>query len=87
WDRGIRSVIVEGGSLVHSSLIEKGRWQKMMLFIAPMIVGGGEAPSIFGGSPIARLTDAYRFRFDRIERLGPDLLLVAYPLSDSLHTS
>jgi diaminohydroxyphosphoribosylaminopyrimidine deaminase / 5-amino-6-(5-phosphoribosylamino)uracil reductase len=87
WDRGIQSVIVEGGSLVHSSLIEKGLWQKMMLFIAPMIVGGGEAPSIFGGSPIARLTDAYRFRFDHVERLGPDLLLVAYPLSDSLQPS
>jgi hypothetical protein len=25
------------------------------------------------------LTDAYRFRFDRVERLGDDLVIVAYP--------
>jgi diaminohydroxyphosphoribosylaminopyrimidine deaminase/5-amino-6-(5-phosphoribosylamino)uracil reductase len=77
--RGIRSVIVEGGALVHSEVIRRGLWQKMTLFIAPLIVGGAEAPSIFSGEGVPRLTDAYRFRFDRVERLGDDLVVVAYP--------
>jgi diaminohydroxyphosphoribosylaminopyrimidine deaminase/5-amino-6-(5-phosphoribosylamino)uracil reductase len=77
--RGIRSLIVEGGALVHSEVIRRGLWQKMTLFIAPMIIGGAEAPSIFSGEGIARLTDAHRFRFDRVERLGGDLMVVAYP--------
>jgi diaminohydroxyphosphoribosylaminopyrimidine deaminase/5-amino-6-(5-phosphoribosylamino)uracil reductase len=79
YARGIRSVMIEGGALVHSEVIRRGLWQKMILFIAPLIVGGAEAPSIFSGEGVPRLTDAYRFRFDRVELLGRDLLLVAYP--------
>lgn len=78
--RGLTSLVVEGGSAVHSELIRRGLWQKMLVFVAPMIVGGAEAPSIFGGSPIGRLTDAYRFRFDRAEFVGPDLMLTGYPV-------
>lgn len=77
--RGIRSVIVEGGAVVHSEVIRRGLSQKMILFIAPMIVGGADAPALFSGEGVPRLTDAYRFRFDRVERLGTDLLVIAYP--------
>jgi diaminohydroxyphosphoribosylaminopyrimidine deaminase/5-amino-6-(5-phosphoribosylamino)uracil reductase len=77
--RGIHSVIIEGGSLVHSEVIRRGLWQKMILFIAPLLVGGAEAPALFSGEGVPRLTDAYRFRFDRTELLGSDLMVVAYP--------
>lgn len=76
--RGIRSLLVEGGSLVHAEFIRQRLWQKLIVFIAPMIVGGGSAPSIFSGTPIERLTDAYRFRFDRVETVGSDVMLTAY---------
>ncbi len=79
YARGIRSVLVEGGAVVHSELIRRGLWQKMVVFVAPMIVGGGDAPSIFSGEGVARLTDAYRFRFDRAEFVGSDLMITAYP--------
>lgn len=80
YARGIRSVIVEGGAVVHSDLITRSLWQKMVLFVAPMVVGGHDAPSIFSGPPALRLTDAHRFRFDRAEFVGRDLMLVAYPV-------
>ena len=79
YDRGIRSLIVEGGSHVHSEFIRRGLWQKMALFVAPAIVGGAEAPSIFSGEAVPRLTEAYRFRFDRAEFVGGDLMITAYP--------
>ncbi len=77
--RGIRSVLVEGVAVVHAELIRGGLWQKMVLFVAPMIVGGGDAPSIFSGEAVTRLTEAYRFRFDRAEFVGSDLMITAYP--------
>ena len=80
YARGIHSLIVEGGAIVHSEVIRRGLWQKMILFIAPMIVGGAEAPAIFTGEGVARLTDAYRFRFDRAEFVGSDLMVTAYPI-------
>jgi diaminohydroxyphosphoribosylaminopyrimidine deaminase / 5-amino-6-(5-phosphoribosylamino)uracil reductase len=79
YARGIRSVMIEGGAVVHSEFIRRGLWQKMIVFMAPMIVGGGDAPSIFSGEAVARLTEAYRFRFDRAEFVGSDLMITAYP--------
>jgi diaminohydroxyphosphoribosylaminopyrimidine deaminase/5-amino-6-(5-phosphoribosylamino)uracil reductase len=79
YARGIQSVIVEGGSFVHSEFIRRRLWQKMIVFVAPMIVGGADAPAIFTGEPAQRLTEAYRFRFDRAEFVGGDLMITAYP--------
>ncbi|HEX3110931.1 MAG TPA: bifunctional diaminohydroxyphosphoribosylaminopyrimidine deaminase/5-amino-6-(5-phosphoribosylamino)uracil reductase RibD [Thermoanaerobaculia bacterium] len=79
YTRGIQSLIVEGGSVIHSEFIRRKLWQKMIIFVAPAIVGGAAAPSIFSGEPVSRLTDAYRFRFDRSEMTGDDLMIVAYP--------
>jgi diaminohydroxyphosphoribosylaminopyrimidine deaminase/5-amino-6-(5-phosphoribosylamino)uracil reductase len=78
YTRGIHSLIVEGGSRVLSSFIRQQLWQKMIVFIAPIFVGGADAPSIFGGEGVAKLEDAYRFRFEGIELVGSDAVLVAY---------
>ena len=51
----------------------------MIVFVAPMFVGGSDAPSIFAGEGVRRLTEAYRFRFDRVELVGGDLMVTAYP--------
>ena len=80
YARGIQSLIVEGGSLIHAEFIARSLWQKLVLFVAPMIVGGADAPSIFSGQAVSRLTDAYRFRFDRAEFVGRDLMITAYPM-------
>ena len=79
YTRGIQSLIVEGGSKIHTEFIRRQLWQKMIIFIAPMVVGGGDAPSIFGGEGVAKLADAYRFRFDHVEIVGSDLFVTAYP--------
>jgi diaminohydroxyphosphoribosylaminopyrimidine deaminase/5-amino-6-(5-phosphoribosylamino)uracil reductase len=77
--RGIHSLIVEGGAVVHAEIVARELWQKMLLFVAPMFVGGDGTHSIFAGPPAPRLTEARRFRFDRVEMVGSDLLITAYP--------
>jgi len=79
YSRGIHSLIVEGGSAVLSDFIRRGLWQKMIVFIAPMVVGGAEAPSIFSGEGVAKLAEANRFRFERVEAVGGDVMITAYP--------
>jgi diaminohydroxyphosphoribosylaminopyrimidine deaminase/5-amino-6-(5-phosphoribosylamino)uracil reductase len=78
YTRGIQSLIVEGGSQVLTEFIRRGLWQKMVVFVAPMIVGGSDAPSIFSGPPVAQLPDAYRFHFSDAEMIGRDLMITAY---------
>ena len=79
WSRGIHSIVAEGGSLLHSEIIRLALWQKMIVFVAPMILGGADAPALYSGEGAVELTDAWRFRFDRAERVGADLMIVAYP--------
>ncbi len=79
YARGLRSVIVEGGAGVIGDFLHAGLWQKMIVFVAPMVVGGATAPSIFSGPAVNRLTEAHRFRFDRVELVGRDLAITAYP--------
>ena len=81
YKRGVQSLIAEGGALVHAEIIRRKLWQKMIVFIAPVLVGGGDAPSIYSGPPAARLTDAFRFRFESCEFVGPDLMVVGYPMA------
>jgi len=79
YERGVQSLIVEGGSAVHSEFLRRGLWQKMIVFMAPAIVGGAAAPALYGGEPVKRMADALRFRFDRFDIVGPDLMITAYP--------
>ncbi|HUJ12410.1 MAG TPA: bifunctional diaminohydroxyphosphoribosylaminopyrimidine deaminase/5-amino-6-(5-phosphoribosylamino)uracil reductase RibD [Thermoanaerobaculia bacterium] len=79
YERGVQSMIVEGGGVVLSEFIRRRLWQKMILFVAPALVGGPGAPTLFAGEPAQRLTDAVRFRFDRAEHVGGDLMITAYP--------
>ena len=78
YQRGVQSVIVEGGPTVAAEFMKKRLWQKMIAFVAPLVVRG-DAPSMFSGEPARRLTDARRFRFDRVEVVGGDLMVTAYP--------
>ncbi|GAC1398171.1 MAG: bifunctional diaminohydroxyphosphoribosylaminopyrimidine deaminase/5-amino-6-(5-phosphoribosylamino)uracil reductase RibD [Thermoanaerobaculia bacterium] len=80
YARGIQSLLVEGGSRVITDFLNAGLWQKMIVFIAPMVLGGAEAPSIFSAPAVSRLTEAQRFRFDRSELTGRDLMITAYPM-------
>jgi diaminohydroxyphosphoribosylaminopyrimidine deaminase/5-amino-6-(5-phosphoribosylamino)uracil reductase len=79
YERGVRSLLVEGGSLIHTDFLRRRLWQKMIIFVAPMLVGGATAPALFVDDNIRRLTDAHRFRFDRTEMVGADVMLTAYP--------
>jgi diaminohydroxyphosphoribosylaminopyrimidine deaminase/5-amino-6-(5-phosphoribosylamino)uracil reductase len=79
YDRGVQSLIVEGGSRLHSEFLRRRLWQKMIVFMAPLLVGGATAPAFYAGEPVRRLTDALRFRFERFDIVGGDLMVTAYP--------
>lgn len=76
----VRSLVVEGGELVHAAFLERRLFDRLELFIAPLIVGGADAPSMFSLAGIPELTAAIRVRFDRVETLGPDVHIIARPV-------
>ncbi|MDI4645429.1 bifunctional diaminohydroxyphosphoribosylaminopyrimidine deaminase/5-amino-6-(5-phosphoribosylamino)uracil reductase RibD [Cohnella hashimotonis] len=77
-ERGIGSVLAEGGGMLNGSLLEAGLVGKMMLFYAPKIVGDG-APSGFAFSGPERMGDAANVKIASIERYGEDWCVTGYP--------
>lgn len=77
--RSIQSVLVEGGATVAGKLLEAGLVNKVSFFLAPIIIGGREAPSAIGGAGAARLVDALRLQNVEIVRRGKDIEVTGYP--------
>jgi len=77
--RSIQSVLVEAGAGVAGKLLEAGLVNKISFFLAPVIIGGGEAPSAIGGVGAARLADALRLHDVEVVRRGKDIEVTAYP--------
>lgn len=77
-EREITSVLLEGGPTLAASLLEGGWVDKVMFFLAPLLVGGVQAPSALGGAGAARLGEARRLRDVVVERVAEDILVTAY---------
>lgn len=73
--RGIDSVVAEGGGELHSSLLEAGLADKLMIYIAPKIIGGVNAKPVVGGKGVELVKDAYRFQDPKLTILDDDILV------------
>jgi diaminohydroxyphosphoribosylaminopyrimidine deaminase/5-amino-6-(5-phosphoribosylamino)uracil reductase len=77
--RSIQSVLVEGGATVAGKLLEGELVNKVSFFLAPIIIGGRDAPSAIGGAGAERLVDALRLQNVEIVRRGEDIEVTGYP--------
>lgn len=78
-EREIRSVLLEGGSAVHGAFMDAGLVDKVMVYIAPLLIGGASAVPAVGGTGVERLADAMRLGAVTVQRLGDDLLVTGTP--------
>lgn len=74
-DLGIQSVLVEGGAALAGSLVAAGAVDRIAWFLAPMLIGGRDAPSALGGEGSATLALAPRLGGVASERIGDDILI------------
>jgi diaminohydroxyphosphoribosylaminopyrimidine deaminase/5-amino-6-(5-phosphoribosylamino)uracil reductase len=75
---GMMSLLVEGGSQVYGSFLDEGLADKLVLFLAPRLMGDPRALSIFGGKGVGHLEEARPLRDMKVRRIGGDLLIEAY---------
>ncbi len=70
--RGLDSLLVEGGAGLITALLREHRVRRLVVSIAPMILGAGiEA---IGDLDIVRLRDAVAFRRASFSQVGPDVI-------------
>jgi diaminohydroxyphosphoribosylaminopyrimidine deaminase/5-amino-6-(5-phosphoribosylamino)uracil reductase len=77
-EQEITSVLVEGGGILFGSLFDRGLVDKVIAFIAPIIIGGAEARTAVAGRGVDRVADSFRLERVRVERLGDDLTVSGY---------
>jgi diaminohydroxyphosphoribosylaminopyrimidine deaminase/5-amino-6-(5-phosphoribosylamino)uracil reductase len=79
--RSIQSVLIEGGPFLAALMLEAGLVNKVTFFVAPIIVGGQDAPSAIGGSGVEKIAEA--LQLDRVEVVqhGRDVEITGYPKS------
>lgn len=76
-ERGVLSLLVEGGGVLHGSLFDAKLVDKVHAIIAPKIVGGSAYPAV-AGAGVARMADAISLRDIEVLRLGADIAVVGY---------
>ena len=78
-EREIGSIFLEGGGILNGAMLREGLVDKIVLFVAPKIVGGAHAPSVFELPGANRMSEAIRLDRVRYETFGEDLCVIGYP--------
>jgi len=77
-ERNITSVLVEGGGVLLGSLFDSKLVDKVIAFIAPIIIGGQEAKAAVAGIGIEKIIDAIKLQRVAVEKFGEDLMIRGY---------
>ena len=77
-ERGVVSLLVEGGGEVLGSFFDQRLINKVTAVVAPMIIGG-DAQTAVRGRGAERMRDVLRLNGMTVERLGDDMLVAGYP--------
>lgn len=74
----VNSLLIEGGAITHYHFFKHSKVEVLYVFIAPkLLVGSGITPTE-GQGPLL-MSETQQWHFDKVETLGPDLVLVGRP--------
>jgi diaminohydroxyphosphoribosylaminopyrimidine deaminase/5-amino-6-(5-phosphoribosylamino)uracil reductase len=73
--RGITSLLIEGGSTVNAAMLCEKLVNRVVLYLAPILMGGQDAQAVIGGRSPKRLAQALTLHHVTVRRVGQDLLV------------
>ncbi len=76
--RQIMSMMVEGGAAVFGSLFEERLLDKVLVFVAPIVIGGHGAKNPVEGRGVEKLSQATGITRVKVETVGSDVLISGY---------
>ena len=75
--REIQDVLIEGGPELAWRAVDAGVVDRLVLYLAPKLVGGQGAPGVLGGDGVAAISEAVAITIRSIDRVGDDVKVVA----------
>jgi len=77
-ERGIDSVLIEGGGEINFNILKNELAHKLYAFIAPIIIGGHSSKSAFAGEGFQHLSDSSQLKTISYKNFNNDLLMEGY---------
>ena len=75
----VSSVLIEGGGSIHGAFLEKQLVDKVVIYVAPKLVGGTHAPTFLEGKGVELMRDAVDLKDLRVSSVGNDFKFTGYP--------
>jgi len=72
----LKRILVEGGGEINASILKTGKVNEMMIFLAPIIIGGRDAKTSVEGIGFDSIKDALKLKTIDIKRFDKDILLI-----------
>lgn len=76
----ISSLLIEGGSEINASFFEGKLVDKVVIYMAPKLLGGRNAPTFLEGSGIEKMNDSVEVSDINVQTLGKDFKFTGYPV-------
>ncbi len=76
-EKQILSLFVEGGQTVHANFLKTNSFNEIVTYISPKLIGGKDAPTLFGGAGFSKLQDALSLTIQEMKQIGNDIKIVA----------
>ncbi len=73
--RGIRSLLVEGGSELNAALLKSKLVDHVRLYVAPSLLGGRDAKGLIGGKSPTRVAGSLKLRNVTVRSVGGDVVV------------
>lgn len=74
-DRGFLSILLEAGNTLGNAALHAGIVDRVRMYIAPIIIGSNEAPSVCGDKGAITIQSAWRLHRTRYRRCGTDIVV------------
>lgn len=78
--REIGSILLEGGGKLNGAMLEAGLVDRVVLYVAPIIIGGADAPAVFALEGAETVSGAIRLERVTMEPVGDNLRVTGYPV-------
>lgn len=82
---GVSSLLLEAGGTINAAFLEQQLIDKVILYMAPKLIGGKDAPTFLEGTGVKTMEEAIELTDITIEKMGKDMKWTGYPIYKQNH--
>ncbi|MBM7691080.1 diaminohydroxyphosphoribosylaminopyrimidine deaminase/5-amino-6-(5-phosphoribosylamino)uracil reductase [Peribacillus deserti] len=79
-ERLVSSLMIEGGGTINAAFLQNKLVDKVVLYMAPKLIGGRDAATFFEGTGIDKMADAIELEDIDVVKIGKDFKFTGYPV-------